>query len=293
MADSRVSATVVRQILDNLAKIQQTLQAAIDGGFSGESTTTFLYGLRYLVETRLHALADGKDKAAILPAADALLKQFDGVLSRSPGTVALFAPLVKQVVGAVCATMGPGHYPGDVEYAGFWPWWAANHAVSPNDMLLGETADCMKAAGIAVDPTHCVPPEKLILAHLLFSGSSSGVSAAVTRFNDVDPLTYSGPFTSELCCIARAGSPATIAASLNKVRIETQSPLDTALTTFALAIPDSIAAGQCVDITPTASHLICGVTTGTDTDGALSGISGAKAGDEFYIRVKQYRAASF
>ena len=67
MSDARIAQSAVLALLDNVAWQVQTLQAVSDGGFSGESTTTLLYAARYALATRLHALADGMDKAALAP----------------------------------------------------------------------------------------------------------------------------------------------------------------------------------------------------------------------------------
>ena len=287
MADIRATPAEVLAALDNVAKEYQVLAAITDGGFAGESTNTVLYGLRALA-TRVIGWGSADAIAKVYPNAQAALAYFDSQFRTSPAATRILAPLVRGIIAGVC-----DHEANfDSDYSAFWAWFAATKAASPNDKVLGEVADLMLAAGIAVDPNYCVPPEHLILGHILFTGTAA---ATLTMYNTVDPQLYKG-HTTELYCIARKGSPDHITGFLPACKIETDTALTDGATAFALAIEDTLTAGQVVDIASTDAHQICGVTaqdlTAAAGHGTLSGGGVSTTADEFYIRVKRYRAAA-
>lgn len=289
MSDARIAQSAVLALLDNVAWQVQTLQAVSDGGFSGESTTTLLYAARYALATRLHALADGMDKAALAPPLNAWLKDLDQMLSSDTAAVRLIAAKLGPGLKALLSTIPQAHYPGDTSYPTFWAYWAANAAASPNDKILGEAADVLAASGMAPNPAYCVPPENTILAHLLYTGA--GV-CAVTQYNTIDPTRYTG-HTVEVYCVARNVSPDEIHVSLNKCSGQGDSFVTPGAQVFSADILNSLTATQVVDMTPgVAGQFLHAVQTGTSTDGTVTNTSGGKTGDEFYLRVKRYRAAA-
>lgn len=277
MAQSRATFTQVRQALDSIAKDYQTLQAYIDGGFTGEGSNTLLYGLRYLLETRLQAWSSDHGIALVVPPLRNLLSKFNS--TRSAGTTEVLAPLFAPVLSGLMAH--EGNY--DTTYADFWAWWNAAKAASPNHKVLGEVAELMNAAGLRVDPDHCYPPENLIIGRLTFTGDAT---ATLTKVNDVDPLLYKG-HTTEVYCIARNVSPDEITVTIDDAKIQTDGPNDDGATQFTVTIPNTLEAGQVVDVAQTDGEQLCSVT-GSDLT-----VTRGKNGDDFYLRVKQLRAAAF
>lgn len=278
MADSRLSFTEVRQLLDSIAKDYQTLQAYIDGGFTGEGSNTWLYGLRYLLETRSRAWTSDSSIALVQPAIRNLLKKYD--TTDSSGTTRLLTPEVNAILGAVMAHQASY----DTTYANFWEWWDAAKAASPNDKVLGEVAELMNAAGLAVDPDHCVAPENRKLGTIIFSGTET---AAITSINEIDPLLYKG-HTVEVYCVARNAVPDEIVLTVNDCKVSTDGPADTGSTDFAITIANTLAATQVADVTAVDDDTIYSLA-----DATLTITSGGKTSDSFILRVKQYRAAAY
>lgn len=286
MADSRLTFTETRQVFDNIAKIYQTIQAYVDGGFTGEGTNTLLYGLRYLLETRSRAWTSDSGIALVQPPIRNLLKEFD--VNDSSGTLRLLAAKFGPIISAVCAHQTSY----DTTYESFWDWFYANIAAAPNDRILGEVAELMNAAGICVDADYCVPPEYRKLARVTFTGAAT---LTLTRVNDIDPLLYTPklytPATSglEVYCIARNVSPDEIALKINDAKDETDGPGDTGATDFTATIGAAIAAGQTVYFDAhDLGHQLCSVTGANTT-----GTTGGKTSDDFWIRTIRYRAAGF
>ena len=122
MANSRLSFTETRQLLDNIAKSYQLVRAVIDGQFAGESTPTFLYAQRYLVETRLRALTSDTGIRDVQPAAESLLRILD--TTDSAGSYRLLANYYGPMLRAIVAH----HTNYDTSYASFWAWWNAAKA---------------------------------------------------------------------------------------------------------------------------------------------------------------------
>jgi hypothetical protein len=280
MAQTRASFTEVRQALDSIAKIYQTVQAYIDGGFAGEGSNTLLYGVRYLLETRAQAWTSDDAIGRVVPALRALLTRFDSTVSA--GTTRVLAPLFAPVIANIMAHCG--NY--DATYSDFWDWWNVNKPASPNHKVLGEVAELMNAAGMRVDPAHCYPPEKRIIARLTYTGVGPS-NATLTKANDIDPLLYKG-HTAEVYCIARNASPDEIGLIVLAAKDETKGPSDAGATSFTATIGAAVAATQVVDIAQTDSHQLCSVTGAT-----FATSTGGKNGDDFYLRVKPLRSASF
>ena len=283
MADTRVSYSQVLAVFDNIAKIYQTAQTPVDGGFSGESTNTVLYGLRYLANTRIAGwtgCADGIAK--VFPAAADALANFDSDYRTSPGVTRFLAPIVKNIVLGI-----QDHEANfDTTYTGFWDWWATNASATPNDKVLGEVVDLMIAANLSVDSDWCVPPEHLILGKIAFTTVGTAI---VTPWNDIDPEIYKG-HDVELYCIARNVSPDTCSGTFAGVKIETDSinSAEDGATSFTFKALDTMAATDVVDIAKVSGHSMCSLSTAS-----LTGLVNGKVDDEFYVRVKRYRAASF
>jgi hypothetical protein len=277
MADSRLSFTEVRQLLDNIAKAHQLLKAVADGGFTGEGTNTVLYALRYLVETRMRAWTSDSAIRDIVPNAVNALKKFD--VTDSSGTTKLLAPHVCGILAKTLANV-PSF---DTTYASFWTWWNAAKAASPNDKVLGEVAELMLACGMSVDPDHCVAPENRKLARILFSGVST---AALTHINALDPTIYKG-HTVEVYCVARNVAPDEIVLTVNNCKNSGDSATDTGSTDFPITIPNTLAADQVMDVVAVDDDTIY-----STEDATLTITSGGKINDDFYLRVKQYRAAA-
>ena len=277
MANSRLSFTETRQILDNIAKSYQLMRAVIDGQFAGESTTTFLYAQRYLVETRLRALTSDTGIRDVQPAAESLLRILD--TTDSAGSYRLLANYYGPMLRAIVAH----HANYDTTYASFWAWWSAAKAASPNDKVLGEVADLMVAAGINVDPAHCVPPANTKLGTIIYSGA---VTAALMVINKIDPLRYKGHLC-EIYCVARNVSPDEIVLSATNAKVSTHAPGDTGNVPFPITILNTLAAGQVMDIPQVNGDSIFDLSTSS-----LTLTSGGKTSDSFIVRVKEYRAAA-
>lgn len=277
MANSRLSFTETRQLLDNIAKSFQLMRAVVDGQFAGESTNTFLYAQRYLVETRLRALTSDTGIRDVQPAAETLLRILD--TTDSAGSYRLLANYYAPMLRAIVAH----HANYDTTYASFWAWWNAAKAAATNDKVLGEVADLMVAAGISVDPDHCVPPANTKLATIIFSGTATG---AITSINKIDPLRYKG-HTCEIYCVARNVSPDEIVLSVNNAKDSSFAPGTEGSIDFPITIANTLAAGQVMDI-----PAVDGDTIFDTADSSLTITSGGKDGDSFIIRVKEYRAAA-
>lgn len=277
MADSRLTYAQTLAILDNIAKGHQLLKAAVDGGFTGEGTNTLLYALRYLVETRMHDWTSDSGIRDVVPNAVNALKKFD-VLDSS-GTTALLLPTVEGILRKVCQHQG-GY---DTTYQSFWQWFAAAKDTAPDDKVLGEIAELMVGAGIAVDPDHCVAPELRKLGRIYFSGTAT---ATLTKLNALDPLLYKG-HTIEVYCVARNAVPDEIALSVNDCKVSDDGVTDTGSTDFPITIPNTLAATQVLDVPAVDDDTIYSLE-----DASLTITSGGKVGDDFYLRVKQYRAAA-
>lgn len=277
MANSRLSFTETRQLLDNVAKSFQLVRAVIDGQFAGESTNTFLYAQRYLVETRGRALTSDTGIRDVIPAAESLLRILD--TTDSAGSYRLLANYYAPLLRAIVAH----HANYDTTYASFWAWWNAAKAATPNDKVLGEVADLMVAAGINVDPAHCVPPANTKLGTIIFSGTET---AALTAINKIDPLRYKGHMC-ELYCVARNVSPDEIVLSADNTKVSTHAPGDTGDVDFPITIPNTLAATQVMDIPQVDGDSIFDLS-----DSSLTITSGGKTSDSFIVRVKEYRAAA-
>jgi hypothetical protein len=276
MADSRPSFAQTLALLDNIEKLYQLEQAVSDGGFTGEGTGTLLYGLRYLVETRLRAWTSDSGIRDVVPAATNALKLLD--TTNSAGTNRIINPLVANILRSIVACQA--NY--DTTYSSFWDWFNTNKAAATSDKVLGNVTDLMVAAGIAVDPDHCVPPAHLKLGYLAYTGVAT---ATLTAINKIDPLKYKG-HTVEVYCVARNAIPDEIAVTITKSKISTGGPGDTGAVSFPLTILSTLAATQCMDVPEVDSD-----TAYDLADSALTLTSGGKNGDQFYLRVKEYRAA--
>jgi hypothetical protein len=284
--DIRATPAEVLNLLDNLASCYQTEQAAIDGGFAGESTNTVLYGLRTLA-TAAGALGSKDAIAKVYPAVQSALANFDSQYRTSPGVTRHLAPITRATMAAIC-----GHEATfDADYSDFWTWFKATAAASPADKILGECAELMIAAGIAVDATACVPPEHRIIAHLLYTGAAA---ATLTAWNAIDPQVFNGGQTVEIYCVARANTPNAIAGYLPASKTPTDTPLTDGSTAYAFTIADTLAAGQVVDLPEVDAGPLCAATSQLlDATVGHGTLTGGKSTDEFYLRVKRYRAASF
>jgi len=277
MANSRLSFTETRQILDNIAKSFQLMRAVVDGQFAGEATNTFLYAQRYLVETRLRALTSDRGIRDFQPAAESLLGILD--TTDSAGSYRLLANYYGPMLRAIVAH----HANYDTTYTSFWDWWNTNKAAASNDKVLGEVADLMVAAGINVDPDHCVPPANTKLSTIIFSGSAT---AAIATVNKLDPLRYKG-HTCEIYCVARNAVPDEIVLSLNNAKDSSFAPGTAGTVDFPITILSTQAAGQVMDI-----PAVAGDTIFDTSDSTLTITSGGKTSDSFIVRVKEYRAAA-
>jgi len=281
MADSRLTAAQTLAVLDNLAKQYQLEQAVADGGFTGEGTNTLLYALRYLVETRMRAWTSDSGIRDVVPRAVNALKTFDVLDSK--GTLALLLPRVENILRGI--TEHHANY--DTTYASFWEAfaaWVKAGTLSGTDVkVLGEVAEMMVAAGIAVDSDYCVAPEYRILGKIAYTGAAE---ATLTVYNTLDPLLYTG-HTVEVYCIARNAVPDEIVVTVNDCKVSDDGPADTGSTDFPLTILNSLAATQVMDVA-----VVDGDTIYSLRDASLTCTSGGKLGDEFYLRVKRYRAAA-
>ena len=277
MANSRLTFAQTLAYLDNIEKVYQLVQAVIDGGFTGEGTNTMLYALRQLVETRALAWTSPTGIRDVYPSIETLLRQLD--TTDSAGTNRVLAPLFAPSLRAITAHQA--NY--DTTYASFWAWFAANHTASPNDKVPGNVADLMVAAGINVDPDHCVPPAHRKLGTIIFSGASTAALAAI---NKIDPLRYKG-HTVEVYCVARNITPDEIVLTVNNAKNSEDSPSDTGSTDFPITIASTLAATQVMDVV---------AVDGDDpydlSDASLTITSGGKTSDSFILRVKEYRAAA-
>lgn len=290
MADSILTDAQMRAAFDNMAKAVQKVAAGTGHAFASgvnEGTDSLVYGLRALAETDMRAWTSDDAIAKAQAAAHNALDYIYPGAGNMDGLIRLMAPIYGPTIRGLMRHWG-SYQPQTTGYENFWATlntlWVAAGSVAADKCILGEVALMMRYLGISVDPDYCVPPENMKIGHIEGTGDAA---ATLTDYNDIDPLIFAGLYTAEIYVIARNAVPAEITLSIANCKDEDDGPQDDGATTFTATIGAGEGAGDTIDLAQAASHILQSV------DGATITFTGGQADDDFWIRVKQFRAAAY